>query len=135
MANDIIIDTLDTLLRIVQSNGGVLLANHRTEAERIVRAAWAGERPYIAKVGESAQREISERNRAIRRDWQRGNHLTFIARRYGISLRTAQAIVQPDRTESAAVCLTDCAQTAQPTEDSRNRGKRAGHEKRRPGGS
>ena len=120
MANDIIIDTLDTLLRIVQSNGGVLLANHRTEAERIVRAAWAGERPYIARLGEVGQMEMSHRDRSIRRDFAHGAHVNLLARRYGLSERRIQCIVQGER---AAVCLNRGGEVADAA-DTTTRAKR-----------
>lgn len=101
MAQDVIIETLDALIALLQTNGGVLLPAHRGEAERIARAAWGGERVYIGKLGETGQAQISERDRAIRRDFNRGNHVDFLVRRYGLSRRRIWAIVQPER-ESAA---------------------------------
>jgi hypothetical protein len=97
MQNDIIIDTLDTLVALLQRNGGVYLPAHRSEAERIARAAWGGDRPYVAKVGESQHQAISERDRAIVREYRRGAHLPLLARRHGLSLRRVQEIVAPTR--------------------------------------
>lgn len=54
-------------------------------AEADTRNDWAGDRPYIAKVGERVRRMISERNRAILRDWRNGERVSLIARKYGIS--------------------------------------------------
>lgn len=121
MTNDIIIDTLDTLIGVLVKAGAQVLPTHRSEAERIVRAAWAGERPYIAKLGESGQVEMSRRNQAIRRDHARGAHVQLLARRYGLSVRTVQVIVQPDR---AAPCLTGCADAVHPTADRQPGAKR-----------
>ena len=43
---------------------------------------WGGDRPYIAKrQGEGR----SDRNAAIRRDFQRGESVAFLSRRYGLS--------------------------------------------------
>jgi hypothetical protein len=107
MQNDIIIDTLDTLVALLQRNGGVYLPAHRSEAERIARAAWGGDRPYVAKVGESQQQAISERDRAIVREYRRGL-VPLLARRHGLSERRVRAILQMDRQEppAAAPCLT-----------------------------
>jgi predicted ATPase len=100
MSNDIIIDTLDTLIELLQRSGGVLLPSHRGEAERIARAAWGGDRPYVAKVGESQQLAISQRDRSIMRDRQRGVHAPVLARRYGLSLRRVQEILAQSRQAS-----------------------------------
>lgn len=121
MNQDIILDTLDTLLALLQSNGGALLPAHRGEAERIVRAAWAGERPYIGKRGEIGQVQISERDRSIRRDHAHGAHVPFIARRYGLSERRVQEIVQGEERRSAADCLTGRANPADAVPNDRSR--------------
>lgn len=102
MAQDVILETLDALITLVRANGGVFLPQHRGEAERIARAAWAGERPYIAKLGEEGQRQMSQRDQTIRREARRGVSLQVLARRHGISLRRAQYIVQGEKQEAAA---------------------------------
>lgn len=122
MHNDVIIDTLDTLIALLQRDGGVFLPAHRGEAERIARAAWGGERAYIGKLGEQGQAQISARDRAIRRDFARGASVAILSRRYELSQRRVRCIVQPDRVEPgpaeptaqaivaadmAAACLTD----------------------------
>lgn len=109
MANDVILDTLDTLIALLQKNGGTYLPAHRGEAERIVRAAWGGERPYVGKTGEDGQRSISARDAAIRRDAQRGASTAILCRRYSLGLRRVQQILQIDQPDGASVCLTDCA--------------------------
>ncbi len=115
MAQDVVIETLDTLIALLQKNGGVLLPAHRGEAERIVRAAWGGERAYIGKLGESGQAEISARDRAIRRDFQRGTHVELLTRRYGLSKRRIWAILQPERESAAPAEQTAQAILAAPT--------------------
>ncbi len=140
MSNDIIIDTLDTLIALLQRNGGVLLPQHRTEAERIARAAWGGERPYVVKVGESEQRALSERDRAIVREHRRGAHVPLLARRHGLSERRVRAILQLGQADqnpaestaqasvpqpAAADCLTDGRANGEPTRSPKARQPRA----------
>lgn len=64
--------------------------------ERIVmdvRRDWAGERPYIG-VRYEADKRMSERNRAIIRDYKNGEQVQFLARRYGISIRRIWQIIR-----------------------------------------
>jgi len=64
----------------------------KIEAE--IRRDWGGDRPYIAKVGESASTETSKRNAAILRDHQRGERPTYLARKYGISRQRVHEIIR-----------------------------------------
>lgn len=100
MPSDIVIDTLDTLIDLLRANGGTLLPAHRLEAERIVRAAWGGDRVYVLKSGEHGQRRMSERDHAIRRDFRRGAAVELLCRRYALSDRRIREIVAPERDES-----------------------------------
>lgn len=59
-----------------------------------VRADWGGERPYIAKNGESDQRPMSARNRAIIREWRNGERVPFLARKHGISKQRVWQIIK-----------------------------------------
>lgn len=65
--------------------------------EREVRRDWGGDRPYIAKVGETAALEtahrIAHRNAQILRDWRNGERTALLARRYGISPRRVRQII------------------------------------------
>lgn len=55
-----------------------------------VTEEWGGDRPYIAKrLGEGR----SERNEAIRRDFQRGESIPFLMRRYQLSRVTIWRIL------------------------------------------
>lgn len=47
-----------------------------------VRERWGGDRPFIAKRSGEGR---SERNRAIRADFQRGERVAFLMRRYHLS--------------------------------------------------
>lgn len=55
------------------------------QIEDQIRHDWGGDRPYIAKKGESAPAAMSARNAAILRDWQAGDRAEAIARKHGIS--------------------------------------------------
>lgn len=59
-----------------------------------VRRDWGGERAYIAKAGESAMRELTLRDIAIRRDYRNGERICFLARRYGISRQHIYRIIK-----------------------------------------
>jgi len=64
----------------------------KIEAE--IRRDWGGDRPYIAKAGESGVPEMSKRNAAILRDHQRGERPTYLARKYGISRQRVHEIIR-----------------------------------------
>lgn len=60
-------------------------------ADAQIRERWGGDRPYIARrVGEGR----SERNAAIRREFQRGDSLALLERRHGLCRRQLLRIVQ-----------------------------------------
>jgi Mor family transcriptional regulator len=63
--------------------------------DRDVRRDWGGERPYIARVGEVPARNIrSARDERVRADYMRGERVVLLARRYGISKRSIQRILE-----------------------------------------
>jgi Mor family transcriptional regulator len=62
--------------------------------DRQVRRDWGGERPYIAKVGESARAVMSARDAQIRAQFRRGDHVEVLSRRHGISARRVQQILR-----------------------------------------
>lgn len=64
----------------------------KIEAE--IRRDWGGDRPYIAKSGESGDPELSQRNAAILRDHRSGERPTFLARKYGISRQRVHEILK-----------------------------------------
>lgn len=59
-----------------------------------VRRDWGGERPYIAVNGEGARATMSRRDAALLRDWQAGERVALLARRYGISRRRVWQIIR-----------------------------------------
>ena len=65
----------------------------RDKIEREIRRDFGGDRFYIAKTGESAQAEITERNWRIYRQYRSGEHIALLARRWQMSERRIRQIV------------------------------------------
>lgn len=84
--DDIVADILDRL-------AGTLSPAVRADIEAAIRRDWGGDRPYIARAGESARAVISQRNAAIARDYHRGESIALVARRYGISRRRVYQVL------------------------------------------
>lgn len=61
--------------------------------EKETRRDWGGDRPYIAKAGETDAHETALRNAQILRDWRNGERTALLARRYGISPRRVRQII------------------------------------------
>lgn len=55
------------------------------DLEKALREEYGGERVYIPMRGESACRQILDRDREIVRQYRSGHHVTLIARRSGLS--------------------------------------------------
>lgn len=93
---DILHDTFERLRGVLTELGVLspIVEDHIAEVERSVRRDWAGDRPYIARHAEDVIRQLSERNRAILRDWHAGERVDTIARKYGISKKRVYAILK-----------------------------------------
>lgn len=85
--DDIIADVLRRILAMApQLSAEVALA-----VDREAREVWGGDRVYIPhRLGSG----LSERNAAIRRDFNRGERIGLLARRYGISRQWVWKIVK-----------------------------------------
>lgn len=81
---DIVRDILSRVMTAFQNEGG-FSDDVMLQIESQIRTEWGGDRPYIAKAGESEKQAISARNESILRDWRNGERVPFIARKYGIS--------------------------------------------------
>lgn len=88
--HDIITDILTRVAAVIPPKKAAALQ----EIEADVRRDWGGDRPYIAQIGEDARQEMSQRNEAIKRDHQRGERPTYLARKYGISRRRVHEILR-----------------------------------------
>lgn len=88
---DIIVDALNIVKKIVDKNQGQFTDEHVKQADQIIRAKWNGDRPYIAKLaGEGS----SERNNAIWREYQRGERVCYLAIKHKLSPRHVERIIQ-----------------------------------------
>lgn len=64
------------------------------ELEETLRMDFGGERVYVPRDGDKDRDEISMRNAAIRRDWQNGERVELLMRRYGLSRQRIYQIVK-----------------------------------------
>lgn len=89
----------DVVIDILRRVAATLLPNEAeserelARIEREVRREWGGERPYIAKAGESVRQQQSERDEQIRAAHRRGERIALLARRHGLSRRTVGRII------------------------------------------
>lgn len=90
---DIVRDILDRVAAAL-GEGESFSEQVALQIEQQIRHDWGGDRPYIAKVGEHAQDEMSRRNAAILRDWQAGDRAPAIARKHGVSRARVWQIVR-----------------------------------------
>jgi hypothetical protein len=134
MPSDIIHDTLDTLITLLRETGArasptlrleveKLALECRGEAEKRVRSSWGGEKVYIGKTHSLGIQAASARNKEILLRWNRGEHISFLCRHFGLSERRIQEILQQHRADQpanapgAAVCLIDRAERRQDMPD------------------
>ena len=80
----------DVLLRVMEAAPG-LSATLAREISAQVRHDWAGDTIFYICKNTNAMR--NSRDEAIRRDWQRGEHLPLLERRYGLSERRIRQIL------------------------------------------
>lgn len=90
--SDIITDILARVEEVLPGRKDARKYLDRIEAD--IRRDWGGDRPYIARAGESAILEMSKRNAAILRDHRAGERATYLARKYGISRKRVHEIVR-----------------------------------------
>lgn len=83
----------DILQRVVMRIGEPA-ANVAMDLEAEIRRDWGGDRPYIAKAGESWRIQRTRREEAIRADHRNGAHPSALARKWGVSIRRIQQIIK-----------------------------------------
>jgi len=86
--NDVVLDIMTRVREMFTADAAQL-----QELEAGVRRDWGGERPYIAKLGESARAARSWRDERIRSEYRRGERSGYLARKWGISERRVRQIV------------------------------------------
>lgn len=83
----------DILQRVVMRIGEPA-ANVAMDLEDEIRRDWGGDRPYIAKAGESWRIQRTMREEAIRADHRNGAHPAALSRKWGVSIRRIQQILK-----------------------------------------
>jgi Mor family transcriptional regulator len=83
-------DLIDDVLRRVIEMAPAFSAALAKEISQQVRQDWAGDLLYIAKNNTSMR---GQRDLKIRRDWQMGERLALLERRYGLSERRLRQII------------------------------------------
>lgn len=73
---------------------GTLTHDLAREIEREIRQHWGGDRPYVPKTCENY---IVERNAAILRDWQNGERMVLMVRRYKLNRSQIWRIVRREK--------------------------------------
>jgi Mor family transcriptional regulator len=82
----------DVLLRVMEAAPG-LSATLAREIGQKVRHDWAGDTVKVCYIARESRAVRSQRNEAIKRDWQRGERLPLLERRYGLSERRIRQIL------------------------------------------
>lgn len=103
---DVLTAALREISELLNEQGFEFHPQDQSRVEGRLRQMFGGERVYIGKTRAEDIRHVSLRDRAILRDWQHGEHVPVLARRYGLSDRHIRRIVQPDL-EADMGCLTD----------------------------
>lgn len=105
---DVISEAIQTVIGYLR-DGKLELLDAAQRAEHDIRSSWGGERVYIGKTSVDALREKSRRDASIARDWQRGDHIPVLARRYGLSPRRVQQLISIQIQTRETVCLNHFA--------------------------
>lgn len=98
MASEFMADATERIILALQSLGvsretaGMVAAEWQAGVEQ----DWGGERPYIGKSG-TAERAMSRRDAAIVREFEEGERVPYLARKYRISDRRVWAIIRAAR--------------------------------------
>lgn len=89
-------DFVCDVLALVRQVAAGLSDQQAAQIDAALRERWGGDRPYIAKRHGEGR---SDRNAAIRRDFQRGESIPFLMRRYQLSRVTIWRVLGIATTE------------------------------------
>ena len=94
MASEFVADAAERIVTIARALGvsTEVAGKIANEWQGGVIADWGGERPYIGKLA-AAEAKMSQRDRAIYRDWKAGERVAALARKYRISRSRVYSIV------------------------------------------
>lgn len=68
-------------------------------AEIEIRREWGGERIYVSKTGHADLLEMTERNKRIMRDWNAGERVSALARKYRLSKQRISQLIKQASSE------------------------------------
>lgn len=91
MADDFVRDVLRRIRGVLI--GAPAGPNVWDEIERMIRADWGGDRPYVSRHGEQGSAWRSSRDERIRYDYRHGESVALLARRYGLSRQRVHQIL------------------------------------------
>lgn len=102
MASEFLADASERLIQSMRAMGISQQVAGMVAAEWLANVTrdWGGERPYIGKQA-TASVEMSRRDAAIRRDWQAGERVEAISRKYKISRQHTYRIIYQDKAAPA----------------------------------
>lgn len=86
-------DLIDDVLRRVIEMAPAFSAALAQQISSQVRHDWAGDTVKICYIARESRIMRNQRNDAIKRDWQRGERLPLLERRYGLSERRIRQIL------------------------------------------
>ena len=94
MSTEFLADAQERLVTILRASGISAQVAGMVAAEwsASVEADWGGDRPYIGK-GAHTKRTTSQRDAAIYREWEAGERVRAIARKYGISHTQVRRVI------------------------------------------
>lgn len=84
-------DIIDDILRRVLEMAPSFSAAIAKKISQETRHDWNGDRPYISQDG--GQEYKTQRDQRMLKDWQRGERIPLLVRRYGISERRVRQIL------------------------------------------
>ncbi len=86
-------DLIDDVLRRVIEMAPAFSAALAVQISKQVRHDWAGDTIKVCYIARQAKAMRSQRDEAIKRDWQRGERLALLERRYQLSERRIRQIL------------------------------------------
>lgn len=90
-------DLCESILRQCMAMAPGFTAAVAAAVDQRVRAEWGNTRAHITSTLGGKDAAFNARNAALMRDWQRGERIELLARRYQISRRRVEQIIAANR--------------------------------------
>lgn len=87
------------VLRKILTDAFSMMDRPLEEIEEAIRAEYAGSHVYIRRDPMRGAKDMSARDRALIRDWNRGESPALLSRRYRITLRRVYQILERHMSE------------------------------------